>query len=132
MNRSSRALVTLEGLGRQYDPDFRIVEHLQTPLRLALLERYGPSSLVQRGRTNLVGIVNLLGSVPRDIVRLLRDARRSKTRIDLDLKRLDDFGLQLDRTIDRATLGIMTASLVIGSAIVMTVPGGPALFGVPH
>ena len=132
MNRSSRALVTLEGLGRQYDPDFRIVEHLQTPLRLALLERYGPSSLVQRGRTNLAGIVNLLGSVPRDIVRLLRDARRSKTRIDLDLKRLDDFGLQLDRTIDSATLGIMTASLVIGSAVVMTVPGGPALFGVPH
>jgi ubiquinone biosynthesis protein len=126
-----KALVSLEGLGRQYDPDFRIVEHLQAPLRLALIERYGPSSLVQRGRTNLAGIVNLLGSVPRDIVRLLRDARRGKTRIDLDLKRLDDFGLQLDRTIDRATVGIMTASLVIGSAIVMTVPGGPSLFGVP-
>ena len=126
-----KALISLEGLGRQYDPDFRIVEHLQTPLRLALIERYGPSSLMQRGRTNLAGIVNLVGSVPRDIVRLLRDARRGKTRIDLDLKRLDDFGLQLDRTIDRATMGIMTASLVIGSAIVMTVPGGPALFGVP-
>lgn len=126
-----KALISLEGLGRQYDPDFRIVEHLKTPLRLALLERYGPSSLMQRGRTNLAGIVNLIGSVPRDIARLLRDARRGKTRIDLDLKRLDDFGLQLDRTIDRATMGIMTASLVIGSAIVMTVPGGPALFGVP-
>ena len=126
-----KALISLEGLGRQYDPDFRIVEHLKTPLRLALLERYGPSSLTQRGRANLAGIVNLVGSVPRDIVRLLRDARRGKTRIDLDLKRLDDFGLQLDRTIDRATMGIMTASLVIGSAIVMTVPAGPALFGVP-
>ena len=75
--------------------------------------------------------MNLVGSVPRDIARLLRDARRGKTRIDLDLKRLDDFGYRLDRTIDRATMGIMTASLVIGSAIVMTVPGGPTVFGVP-
>ena len=69
--------------------------------------------------------------MPRDLARLLRDARRGKTRIDLDLKRLDTFGRQLDRTIDRATMGIMTASLVIGSSIVMTVHGGPTVFGMP-
>jgi ubiquinone biosynthesis protein len=126
-----KALITLEGLGRQYDPDFRIVDHLKAPLRAATLDRYSPSAVVQRGRTNLSNIVNLVGSVPRDIARLLRDARRGKTRIDLDLKRLDDFGHRLDRAIDRATMGIMTASLVIGSAIVMTVPGGPVVFGVP-
>ena len=68
-------------------------------------------------------------SVPRDLARLLRDARRGKTRIDLDLKRLDSFGRQLDRTLDRATMGIMTASLVIGSSIVMTVHAGPTVFG---
>jgi ubiquinone biosynthesis protein len=32
--------------------------------------------------------------------------------------------------MDRATMGIMTASLVIGSSIVMTIPGGPTLLGV--
>ena len=74
--------------------------------------------------------LNVLGGVPRDMARLLREARRGKTRIDLDLKRLDSFGRQLDRTFDRVTMGIMTASLVIGSAIVMTVDGGPSLFGV--
>jgi ubiquinone biosynthesis protein len=31
---------------------------------------------------------------PRDLARLLREARRGKTRIDLDLKRLDSFGLR--------------------------------------
>jgi ubiquinone biosynthesis protein len=33
--------------------------------------------------------------------------------------------------MNRATIGIMTASLVIGSSIVMTVAQGPTLFGVP-
>ena len=47
------------------------------------------------------------------------------------MKRLDEFGRQLDRTLDRATMGILTASLVIGSSIVMTVQGGPTLFDVP-
>ncbi len=69
--------------------------------------------------------------MPRDLARLTRDARRGKARIDLDLRRLDSFGDQLDKTLDRVTMGIMTASLVIGSSIVMTVTGGPTVFGVP-
>ena len=86
---------------------------------------------MHRGRTALAQAFNLVTSVPRDLARLLRDARRGKTRIDLDLKRLDTFGHLLDRTINRATVGIMTASLVIGSAIVMTVHEGPSVLGIP-
>ena len=56
----------------------------------------------------------VVGSVPRDIGRLLREARRGK-----------------DTTLNRVTVGIMTASLVIGSAIIMTVEGDPVIMGVP-
>jgi ubiquinone biosynthesis protein len=126
-----KALITLEGLGRQYDPDAHIVDHLAPLLRSALDERYQPTELLRRGQGALSGFVNLVSSVPRDFARLLREARRGKTRIDLDLKRLDSVGGQMERTFDRVTMGIMTASLVIGSAIVMTVPEGPTLFGIP-
>jgi ubiquinone biosynthesis protein len=126
-----KAMITMEGLGRQYDPDFHVLDHLTPMLRRAVAERYRPSGLLRRGRGTVAQFLDLVGSVPRDLARLLRDARRGKTRIDLDLKRLDTFGRQLDRTIDRATMGIMTASLVIGSAIVMTVHEGPSLWGIP-
>jgi ubiquinone biosynthesis protein len=126
-----KALITLEGLGRQYDPEFHIVDQLTPLLRSALSERYQPGELARRGRGAFNDMLNLVSSVPRDFARLLREARRGKTRIDLDLKRLDSFGRQLDRTLDRVTMGIMTASLVIGSAIVLTVEGGPRVLGVP-
>jgi ubiquinone biosynthesis protein len=126
-----KALITMEGLGRQYDPDFHVLDHLTPLVRAAIAERYKPAGVLRRGRTALAQAFNLMTSVPRDLARLLRDARRGKTRIDLDLKRLDSFGRQLDRTIDRATMGIMTASLVIGSAIVMTVHEGPTVLGLP-
>lgn len=126
-----KALITLEGLGRQYDPNFHIVDHLTPLLRRALAQRLQPAELLRRGRHSFADFVNVMGSVPRDLARLVREARRGKTRIDLDLKRLDDFGQQLDRTLDRVTMGIMTASLVIGSSIVMTVTSGPRVFGLP-
>jgi ubiquinone biosynthesis protein len=126
-----KTLITLEGLGRQYDPEFHIVQHLTPLVKRALAERYQPRELVRRGRGALDEFFSVAASVPRDLARLLREARRGKARVDLDLKRLDSFGRQLDRTLDRVTMGIMTASLVIGSAIVLTVEGGPELLGVP-
>ncbi len=126
-----KALITMEGLGRQYDPEFRIIEHLTPLLQRSIADRNRPGAILKRGQNALQQILSSVASVPRDLARLLRDARRGKTRIDLDLKRLDHFGRQLDRTIDRATMGIMTASLVIGSSIVMTVQGGPAVLGLP-
>jgi len=126
-----KALITMEGLGRQYDPEFHIVEHLTPLLRKVLLERYKPGELARRGRSAASEFLNVVGSLPRDMTRLVREARRGKTRIDLDLKRLDTFSKQLDETLDRVTVGIMTASLVIGSAIIMTVQGGPQILGIP-
>ena len=126
-----KTLITLEGLGRQYDPDVHIVDYLPPLLRSALDERYQPQELVRRGRGALTSFFNVVSSVPRDFARLLREARRGKTRIELDLKRLDQFGHRMERTIDRSTMGIMTASLVIGSAIVMNIQGGPTVLGMP-
>ena len=126
-----KALITLEGLGRQYDPDFHITDHLTPLVKSALAERYQPDALMRRGRSAVSEFMSVVGGVPRDLARFLREARRGKTRIDLDLKRLDSYGRQLDRTLDRATVGIMTASLVIGSAIVLTVQDGPTVLGIP-
>lgn len=126
-----KALITLEGLGRQLDPDFHMVEFMTPFVRQTIMARYKPRALLARGRRNLGETVKLLSGLPHDINRLLKQARRGKLSIDLDLKRLDHFGQQLDRSTNRLTLGIVTSALIIGSSIVMTVPGGPKIFGMP-
>lgn len=126
-----KALITLEGLGRQLDPDFQIVHHLTPFVKKVIVDRYMPKSLAKRGWRNLSGLFALATDLPRDISRLLREARRGRLKIDLDLKRLDHFGHQLDHSTNRLTLAMVTSALIIGSSIVMTVKGGPTLFGLP-
>ena len=126
-----KALISLEGLGRQYDPEFRLFDRVRPFLDRALSERYQPVVALRRSQATFANALGLLTTVPRDLARLVKDARRGRMRVDLDLKRLDSFGERLHNTIDRMTIGIMTASLVIGSSIVMTVGGGPTLFGIP-
>ena len=126
-----KALMTLEGLGRQLDPDFQIVRHLTPFVKRGIIDRYKPGSLLKRGRRNLMNVVDVATALPRDVSKLLREIRRGRVRIDLDLKRLDHFGHQLDHSTNRLTLALVTSALIIGSSIVMTVKGGPTLVGLP-
>jgi ubiquinone biosynthesis protein len=125
-----KALITLEGLGHQYDPEFRLIERVKPFIDRAMRERYQPVETARRAQQTLSDFFGLVTSMPRDLARLVKDARHGRMRVDLDLKRLDRFGDRLHSAMDRATIGIMTASLVVGSSIVMTIAEGPRLFGV--
>lgn len=126
-----KALITLEGLGYQLDPDFHMVDHLTPFVRRVLEARYTPQALAKKARHGMQEMADVLFGLPRDIARLFRQARRGRLRIDLDLKRLDHFGGQLNQAANRLTMGVLTASLVIGSSIIMTVDAGPRLFDLP-
>ena len=126
-----KTLITLEGLGQQLDPEFHMIDHVTPFVERVIQQRYTPGALFARGRKSLREALEVVADLPRDLRHLLRDARLGRVKVDLDLKRLDHFGHQLDSASNRLTMGILTASLVIGSSIIMTVEGGPELFGLP-
>lgn len=126
-----KTLITLEGLGQQLDPEFHMVDNVTPFVERIIQQRYTPRALWARGRKSVRETLEVLADLPRDLRHLLQDARRGRMKVDLDLKRLDQFGHQLDRASNRLTMGILTASLVVGSSIIMTVKGGPQLFGLP-
>lgn len=126
-----KTLITLEGLGQQLDPEFHMIDQVTPFVERIIQQRYTPQALLARGRKSVREALEVVADLPRDLRNLLRDMRRGRVKIDLDLKRLDHFGHQLDSASNRLTMGILTASLVVGSSIIMTVEGGPKLFGLP-
>lgn len=126
-----KTLITLEGLGQQIDPEFHMIDQVTPFVERIIKQRYTPQALLARGRKSMREVLEVVADLPRDLQHLVRDMRRGRVRVDLDLKRLDHFGHQLDSASNRLTMGILTASLVVGSSIIMTVEGGPQLFGLP-
>ncbi len=126
-----KVFITLEGLGSQLDPDFGMASEAGPFLRRALRARYMPDALAKRGWRGLTETVDILTGLPRDLRKLLSAARRGAIQVHIDITRLKRFGDQLDRAASRLTVGTVTAALIIGSSIVMTIKGGPALFGLP-
>ncbi len=126
-----KALITLEGMGRQLDPDFDMVSEIHPFLRRTLLLRYSPDALAKRGWQSMTSMINLFSSLPKDLDELIKSARRGALQVKVDVTRLDSFAERLDGAASRLTVGTVTSALIIGSSIVMTVKGGPTLFGLP-
>ena len=126
-----KAFITLEGLGRGLDPDFHMAEEALPLLRKVMRAQYRPKVLMQRGWRNLRRMLALVEQLPHDISRLMRNARRGKLNIHLDIAHLRRVGDQLNQAANRISMALVIAALIVGSSIVMTVEGGPTLFGLP-
>jgi len=126
-----KVFVTLEGMGRQLDPEFDMATEAAPFLSDSVRRRYRPRALARRGWRAAGEAVNLLQSLPRELRQLLQTVRKGRFNVHIDLYRLKRFGEQVEHSINRLTIGIITAALIIGSSIVMTVSGGPTLFGLP-
>jgi ubiquinone biosynthesis protein len=126
-----KACVTLETYGRELDPAFDMVGEAAPFLRAATLARSGPAALAKRGWRAAAALAGIAGDLPQDLRELIRAARSGRLQMHVDLTSLQSFGRQVDTSANRLAIGIVTAALIVGSAIVMTIEGGPTLLGLP-
>jgi ubiquinone biosynthesis protein len=126
-----KAFITLEGMGRELEPDLDLAGEALPMLRDTVAARYAPSAMIKRGWRTASEMTALISDLPRDLARLLRAARRGKLDIHIDVTHLKHLGDQVDGAANRMVIGIIVAAIIVGSSIVMTVSGGPTLLGLP-
>lgn len=103
-----KAFITLEGLGRQLDPDFDMAAEAAPLIQQVLVAHASPLALVRRSRRTLGGLLNLVGGLPGDLRQLLRAARRGKLQIQVEVLPLKELGERLDRAASRLAVAIVT------------------------
>ena len=113
-----KACITLEGLGRQLNPAFDMMKSSSPMIKQAMKAHTAPDALAKRGWRALLDSVSLITSLPKDLSRLLRIARRGKIQLQVELLPLKHFSDKIDRAASRLALSVITAALIIGSAIV--------------
>ena len=76
-------------------------------------------------------ILSMAEELPHDVSHLLRNMRRGRVHVGIELVHLKRVGDQIDRAANRLSTALVIAALIIGSSIVINVQGGPTLFGLP-
>ncbi len=120
----TKAFVSLEGMGRQLDPDFDVMATAEPFLRNLVLARYSPKVLARRGRQGLGDMIEVMSGLPADLRKLVKQAQTSNLKLRLDVEKLDEVGDKIERGAARLALALVTAALILGSSIAMTASGG--------
>ena len=124
-----KALLTLEGVVKRLDGSFQLLEHAKPIVQKVIRQRLSPQQLWRRSRTQSRMLGQMLGDLPKNLLRLNRNLQSGRLNVNLDLKRLDTLNRHLEYSANRLTMGMVTAALIIGSSILLSSNIGPKLFG---
>jgi ubiquinone biosynthesis protein len=114
-----RALVTLEGVGRQLDPDFNLATHLQPFVERLVRQRFQPSHMAGRMWDESRRMMELLHEMPIYLNRTMKKFSENDLRIQLEHRNLDHFILEMERSSNRLAVGLVVSALIVASALIL-------------
>ena len=125
-----KVFVSLEGAFKKLDPGFDMMVAMQPTLQEAVINQFSPQALGKRGLKILLQYVELLTDLPKEIRRGIQSVKTGNLQVRIDLNHLDDLQKSVARASNRLAVAVITAALVIGTAIVMSFAKGPVVAGI--
>jgi len=127
----AKALVTMEGVGRQLDPEFNMINHLKPFMKKLVRDKMNPANLSKEMFRVAQSYSALVKNLPRDLKEIINRINRNKFKIDLEHRGLEKFIGDLDKSSNRLSFSLLIAALIVGSSLIMQTEKGPLLFGFP-
>jgi len=115
-----KALITLEGLGTRLVPQFRLIERVTPVVEGILAQRWKPRQAAVRFQGLAREGGRALRAVPRIFEMLARRLGDENLAVRLEMREVDDFSRHLETSVNRLTIGIVTAALFVGSSLLMS------------
>lgn len=127
MARLLSTIIILESTGRYLSPSFDLMTLLRPYQKKLFRKQLSPKRVAKRFQRLLEESVDLLEEAPElfsDTLNRINDGRMS---LELKMPKLDEFEVQLERSTNRLTFGILTASMFLASSLLMTAETPPTI-----
>ena len=131
MSLLGKTLLNLERVSQALDPELdvkKIVEgHLEHVMRGRLRQSFSPANLA----SEMMEVQGLMREAPRKVTEIL--ALLAENRMQVRMTGLEESHLleSLHKIANRISAGVITAALILASALMMRIDAGARLFGYP-
>jgi ubiquinone biosynthesis protein len=124
-----KAMMTIEGVGREWDPTFDLVAHVKPMLQRKLLERYRFGAIKDRLFRSLAAYIDIVEDLPAEVRSLLAQTRRKDFAINLHHQGLNRLSNTVDRASRTIAYGLIFAAVIMGASILILADEGQGLGG---
>jgi len=115
-----KALATIESVGRQLDPELDFVSIIQPYFERFMLSKYEFTNLSREITQQLNILWKFFVELPDDIRSITAQMRSGELKFHIHHEYLEKLANTLDRASSRISISMITASLIIGSSLLLT------------
>jgi ubiquinone biosynthesis protein len=126
-----RVFITLEGIGRQLDPNFNLAEQLAPFVTQVVKDRYNPKRMAERFAAEMRGLGKLAHEVPRHVARTIEKLSNDDLSLRFEHRGLDRLITEVDRSSNRIIIGMVLSSLIVASALIIRAGADILWFSAP-
>ena len=127
----SKALITIEGVGRKLDPEFNVAIHIKPFVGKLVREKYSPKRIAKELRRFAKELYVFASSFPKDLSLIFNKIKKGNLKVEFEHKGLENLISQMDKVSNRIAFSVIIAALIIGSSIIMQTNKGPLFLGFP-
>ncbi|MBW2992465.1 hypothetical protein KY345_04575 [Candidatus Woesearchaeota archaeon] len=127
----TKTVVTLEGLGLRYNPNFRLVEQSKPIIKKLLKKTISPKKIISDIKTTASNYKQLIDTLPETSFEILQKVKKGKIKIDIEDTDVRNLVIEMEKSTGNLTIGLIAAALIVGSSLISQIEHQPQFIGFP-
>ncbi len=125
----AKTAVILEGVGRQLDKNFKIVDKIKPLIKDYITEQFNAKSIVKQVKNMIYSTQDIIFNLPKKINNIMSMIQEGSIEIKFNHQGVEDLANAFDRAVNRLSYSIVLASIIISSALILHAKIPPFIFG---
>ncbi len=126
-----KALMTIEGVGKELDPDFNASVAIKPFVIQFYKKNFSFMALLSKVGEIPKELGDFLMQFPQDIKAITQKMKSGKLKIEFQHIGLEDIQESMERSLNRLSIAVVIAAILIGSSLLLLAKTPPLLFGIP-
>jgi ubiquinone biosynthesis protein len=114
-----KTLLTIEGVGRNLDPDFNLIEHLEPFTIRIIADKYNVKKILSETRTTFFDILDIVRNLPETLDSLISKIKSGSLKIEYEHKGLEQMFGNHERAMNNLTIALIIMSIFISSSLII-------------
>jgi len=127
----TKALITIEGVGKILDPDFNAAEAIKPFIMHFYKENFSMSAFLSSVSELPKEVGDFLMQFPQDMKTIVEKMKSGKFKMEFRHMGLEEMEESIEKSANRLSISIIIASILIGSALLLLAKTPPMFFGIP-
>ena len=126
-----KAIVTMDGVARQLDPNFNTIAHTRPFVERLVHERHDPKRIFKDVAIYSSELLDILKVIPKDTYEIIKKIKKGTLKIEFEHQGLSKFIAEMDKSSNRISFSLVISALIIGSSLIIMANKGPHVYGFP-